>query len=101
MASGACAGAELSVGVVFEGVVVLGFVLRGLDFERSRGGMMVYFVVMRVCGLLDESEEREERRTVEGRAWRRRVDCVSHCWAVSRYGILRIGCASCGYEARV
>jgi len=24
------------------------------------------------------------RRTVVGRAWRRRVDCVSHDWAVGR-----------------
>jgi hypothetical protein len=27
-------------------------------------------------------------RTVEGLAWRRRVDCASHDWAVSRYGML-------------
>lgn len=25
-----------------------------------------------------------------GRAWRRRVDCVSHSWAVSRCGILAL-----------
>lgn len=25
-----------------------------------------------------------------GRAWRRSVDCVSHDWAVSRYGILNL-----------
>lgn len=36
-----------------------------------------------------EEGEREWRggRTVDGRAWRRSVDCVSHSWAVFRYGI--------------
>jgi len=60
------------VGVVVEGslgVVDEGLVFRGLALEGSDGGVIVYFVVMRV---------------VEGRALRRSVDCVSHDWAVSR-----------------
>lgn len=45
---------------------------------------------------------RGRRRTVEGRALRRRVDCVSHCWAVSMYGILGgwlvVKCPDCDVE---
>jgi hypothetical protein len=91
-----------------EGSVEAGVVV-GFDLEGLR---MVYFVVMRVyrqmsavftyqelsratkygengAGLEEEygGGGEEGRCTVEGRAWRRRVDCVSHDWAVSRYGM--------------
>jgi hypothetical protein len=81
------------------GVVGEAFVFRALAFEGSVGGVMVYFDVMRVCDELlarfgagvDNGWEGEGKiRTVEGRALRRRVDCVSHDWAVSRYGIFLI-----------
>ena len=61
--------------------------------EGSCGCERVYFVVMRVWGVLvgyvvrgwvDVSAEGRVRDTVVGLAWRRRVDCVSQDWAVGR-----------------
>jgi hypothetical protein len=71
----------------FEDSVGLG---RGLDSvgggRAAGGGLMVYLVVMRVYGDISWVWGRGEggRGTVVGLACRRRVDCVSHCWAVSR-----------------
>lgn len=66
-----------------------GLSLRGADFEGLR---RVYFVVMRVWEGLDGwwIEGEEGRRTVEGRAWRRREDWVSQVSALSRYGIVYV-----------
>jgi hypothetical protein len=50
MGSGACAGWFEESMVELE---CLGFRGLDLDFEGSGGGMMVYFVLMRVCELLD------------------------------------------------
>lgn len=46
----------------------------------------VFCCYARLDLLVLEGEDKEEgrERTVEGRAWRRRVDWVSHDWAVSR-----------------
>jgi len=75
--------------------LVLGFGLRDADFEGLEGSRRVYFVVIRVCegseglsdwekGLLNKGKVPERGHTVEGLAWRRRVDCVSHVSALSR-----------------
>jgi len=70
---GSCAGVALGAGDSASSVVV-GFE-EDLDFrgEDEEGFRRVYLVVMRV---------------VEGLAWRRRADWVSHVSALSRYGMV-------------
>lgn len=67
-------------------VVLVDLVLRFEGAEGSTGGLIVYFVVMRVCWRISSCLSGTEREglTVVGRACNRRCDCVSHCWAVSR-----------------
>jgi hypothetical protein len=86
---GSCAGVALGAGDRASSVVVgfeedLGF--RGEDEEGFR---RVYLVVMRVWDGLERAKGEEMGgRTVEGLAWRRRVDWVSHVSALSRYGMV-------------
>jgi hypothetical protein len=68
-------------------VSLAGFDFLGLEALEDAGGEMVYFEVILVCGVVSglvegrrgEEEAEGRRRTVAGRACRRRVDCVSHC----------------------
>tara|TARA_R110002060_G_scaffold16824_2_gene23336 strand:+ start:68 stop:289 length:222 start_codon:yes stop_codon:yes gene_type:complete len=68
---------------------------------EEEGGGMVYLLVIRVWDMLamdfsggggvweeEGNGEMGGELTVAGRAFKRRLDCVSHCWAVSRYGIV-------------
>jgi hypothetical protein len=79
--AGACAAGSV--------VSFAGFDFRDLEALEDFGGEMVYFEVILVCGVVVRLVTGKrggglEGRTVAGRACRRRVDCVSHSWAVSR-----------------